>query len=115
MEVQFVYVNANGGQEGPVPLELVLALQDAGELSSDTEVMEEGTGRWMTLREAQQQQQQPQQQHDQQQQQQQQQQQPAPKPQALHPSWTEQWRPAQAADNRTYVPSLQIRIHCGKL
>ncbi len=79
-----------------MPLELVLALQDAGDLSSDTKVMEQGTGRWMTLAEAQQQQQQ--------------QQQPAvaPKSQPLHPSWSEQWRPAQAPDNRTYshLPSF---------
>ncbi len=93
MEVQFVYLNNDGQQEGPMPLELVLALQDAGDLSCDTKVMEEGSGRWTTLGEAQQQEQQ---------QQQRQQQQLAPKPQTVHPSWSEQWRPAQAADNRTF-------------
>ena len=91
MEAQYVYVNKDGQREGPMPLELVLALADAGDLSSDTKVMEEATGSWMTLAEAQQQQQQ----------QQQQQPAPAPKPQTLHPSWAEQWRPAQSADNRT--------------
>ena len=94
MEVQYVYVNSHGQQEGPMPLELVLALHDAGDLNADTKVMEEGTERWMTLGKAQQQ-------HQQQQQQQQQHEQTAPKPQALQPSWSEQWRPAQSADNRT--------------
>ncbi len=82
-----MYVNKDGQREGPMPLELVLALADAGDLSSDTKVMEEATGSWMTLAEAQQQQQQ--------------QPAPAPKVQMLHPSWAEQWRSAQAADNRT--------------
>ena len=46
-------------------------------------------GCWMTLTEAQQQQQQ------------QPAPTPAPKPQTLQPTWAEQWRAAQAADNRT--------------
>ena len=84
-----------------MPLEQVLALQDAGDLSGDTKVMEQGTGRWMTLSEAQHQQQQ---QEEQQQQEQQHQPTAAPKSQPLHPSWSEQWRPAQAPDSRTYPP-----------
>ena len=88
-----MYVSKDGLQEGPVPLELVLALLDAGDLGSDAKVMDDATGCWMTLTEAQQQQQQ--------QQQQQHVATPAPKPQTLQPTWAEQWRAAQAADNRT--------------
>jgi hypothetical protein len=88
MEAQYMYVSKDGLQEGPVPLELVLALMDAGDLGSDAKVMDDATGCWMTLTEAQQQQQQPAPT-------------PAPKPQTLQPTWAEQWRAAQAADNRT--------------
>ena len=90
MEAQYIYVNKDGLQEGPVPLELVLALLDAGDLASDSKVMDDATGCWMTLTEAQQQQQQPAPAAA-----------PAPKPQTLQPTWAEQWRAAQAADNRT--------------
>ena len=54
-----MYVSKDGLQEGPVPLELVLALLDAGDLGSDAKVMDDATGCWMTLTEAQQQQQHP--------------------------------------------------------
>jgi hypothetical protein len=105
MDAQFLFVNNDGAQEGPMPLELVLALQDAGDLSGNTKVMEQGTGRWMTLSEAQHQQQQ---QQEQQQQEQQHQPTAAPKSQPLHPSWSEQWRPAQAPDSRTYPPPAPL-------
>ena len=37
MDVQFLYVNNVGEEEGPLPLELVLALMDAGVSTAHTE------------------------------------------------------------------------------